>query len=182
KPANLNSSQLKTPSQKSIQTLKKMSQKEEEALHEKFLQRLFTHGADDLFVRRYLELTKDKRVEATHVAKSKCDEAKQKSTQHKPRYLTKQAGHFNIFKHSNDEDDEDDRRLNRTISKHEKRSYERQNPYGSTSSAFKEYDEEDQHFDHYRDQYDDFDPYDDPFQSNARNFNKPNDKYDEDDL
>ncbi|MDP3533313.1 MAG: hypothetical protein Q8S31_08530 [Alphaproteobacteria bacterium] len=185
KPANLNSSQLKTPSQKSIQIPKKMSQKEEDALHEKFLQRLFTHGADDLFVRRYLELTKDKRVEATHIAKSKCDEAKEKEASHKKRmqhYLTRQASRLNIFRHSDDEDDEDDRRLHRSKSRHEKKSYESQNPYGSTSSTFREYNEEDQHFDDYRDQYDGFDPYDDPFQANPRNFGKPNDQYDEDDL
>jgi hypothetical protein len=176
-PANLNASRLKASSQKSIQIPKTISPKEEDALHEKFLQRLYTHGADDLFVRRYLELTKDKRVEATHVARFKCDAKKQKEQQnnyneesrfrrHILNPLSRGATYLNPLSHfDNDqsEDDEDDRRLHRIKKEHKKS----RNPYGSSSSHFKEDDA----------QYDD--PYDDFYQKNTANLDKPNTQYEQ---
>lgn len=178
KPAYVSDSHLKASRQKSIQIPKKMSQKEEDALHEKFLHRLFTYGVDDHFVRRYLEFTKDKRVEATHIVQSKCDAKKQKEqhansnkesqfSEHVVNRLSRGAPDLNSLSHFDDylsEDDEDDRRLNRA-----KRNYKTtRNPYESSSSHFKAYDTQCE------------DPYDDIYQSSVAYLSKPNDQYDED--
>lgn len=44
----------------------KLSARDENLLHEKFVQRLYKYGANDTFVRCYLEHTKTERIEATH--------------------------------------------------------------------------------------------------------------------